>query len=99
VKAFDGYIFILPDGRRGHGADPDRLRLAAALQAWDGWLVGCRDRHPANGAARLRRRAAAVTLLGTIGAPAGTLATALAAAGEREGCDYILSVIDYERRA
>jgi hypothetical protein len=98
VKAFDGYIFLLPNGHRGHGADPDRLRLAAELQAWEGWLVGCRDQRPANGALRPRRRVAVVTLLGTVGAPVGTLAAALAAAGAREGCNYILSAIDDERR-
>ena len=92
MKAFDGYLFLLPDGDGGHGGDPDHLCAAAVLQGWQGWLLGCRDRRPANDDPRARR-AVEATPLGIVGTPVGTLADALARAGAREGCVFILTAV------
>jgi hypothetical protein len=92
VKDFDGYLFVLPNGAGGHGRYPDRLRAAAELQALEGWLLGCREGPRPGG--RRGRRVVVVTPLGTVGAPVGTLAAALAAAGAREGCTYVLAAND-----
>jgi hypothetical protein len=91
VKGFDDYMFVLPSGAGGHGVDPDRLRSAAELQLLEGWLLGCRDRRPANDDPH-RRRVVVVTPLGAVGTPGGTLAAALARAGARDGCAYVLVV-------
>jgi hypothetical protein len=91
MKAFTGYMFVLPSGAGGYGADPERLRSAAELECWEGWLLGCRD-HP-----RPRRRVVVVTPLGMVGTPDGTLVAALARAGARDGCDYVLVVTDEPR--
>jgi hypothetical protein len=95
VKDHDGYLFVLPSGARRHGVDPERLRSAAELQCFEGWILGCRE-GPRPGGARSRRRVL-VTPLGTVGAPVGTLAAALARAGAREGCTYFLFVTDGTR--
>jgi hypothetical protein len=94
VKAFTDYMFVLPSGAAGHGTDPDRMRSTAELLIWQGWLLGCRNQPPADDAPRARRRVVVVTPLGTVGAPVGTLAAALARAGAREGCVYALSALD-----
>ena len=91
MKRFDGYLFVLPSGACGHGVDPERLRSAAELQCYEGWILGCRD-HP-----RPRRPVVVVTLLGMVGTPGGTLAEALARAGARDGCAYVRVVTDEPR--
>jgi hypothetical protein len=93
MKGFDDYLFVLPNGDGGHGDDPDYLCAVAALGGWQGWLLGYRDRRPANDDPRARR-VAVVTPLGVVGTPTGTLAAALAKAGAREGCTFILTAID-----
>jgi hypothetical protein len=95
VKSFDDYLFLLPGGAGGHGVDPERLRSAAELQCYEGWILGCRE-GPRPGGARSRRRVL-VTPLGTVSAPVGTLTAALARAGAREGCTYFLVVTDGTR--
>jgi hypothetical protein len=65
----------------------------AVLQGWNGWLLGCRDRRPANDDPHARR-AVVVTPLGTVGAPAGAPTAALAKAGTREGVVYVISAFD-----
>jgi hypothetical protein len=92
VKDFDGYLFVLPNGAGGHGRYPDRLRSAAELQCYEGWLLGCREGPRPGG--RRGRRVVVVTPLGTVGSPVGTLAAALAAAGAREDCTYLLAAND-----
>jgi hypothetical protein len=91
VKAFDSYLFVLPNGGGTHGAHPDRLRSAAELHCYEGWLLGCRERPAAD--PRPRRRVVVVTPLGIVGAPIGTLTGALAAAGARHGCTYLISAL------
>jgi hypothetical protein len=93
VRGVDRYLFLLPDGDGGHDAEPDRLFGAAVLQGWRGWLLGCRDQRPANDDPDARR-VVVVTPLGMVGDPVGTLAGALARAGVREGCIYVLFARD-----
>jgi hypothetical protein len=93
MQGFDGYRFLMPSGDGGHGDDPDRLCAAAALQGLDGWLLGCRDRRPANDDPHALG-VVVVTPLGVVGTPAGTLEAAVAKAGAREGCVYVISASD-----
>ena len=90
MKGFDTYLFVLPSGAGGHGTDPDLLRSVAVRRGWEGWLLGCRDQRPANDAPETRRVVVA-TALGMVGVPTGALASALARAGKREGCEYVLA--------
>jgi hypothetical protein len=92
MKGFDGYLFLLPSGAGGHGDDADRLRALAAFNGYEDWLLGCRDAQRAGG--RHARRRVVVTPLGAVGAPGGTLAAALAAAGALDGCDYVMATAD-----
>jgi hypothetical protein len=89
MDGFDTYLLLLPSGAGGHARDPDRLRVVAELHGYDGWLLGCRGKGPRHG-----RRRVAVTPLMTLGAPAGTIGTALTAAGTLHGCDYTLAPAD-----
>jgi hypothetical protein len=94
MMAFDGYLLVLPSGAGRHGADLDLPRSIAEQRCWQGWLLGCRDHRPANDAPRPRPRVVAVTPVGTVGKPLGTLAAALARAGARHGCTYLLPASD-----
>jgi hypothetical protein len=82
-------LLLLPSGAGGHDRNPDRLRVVAELPGYDGWLLGCRERGMLHG-----RRRVVVTPLMVQGAPAGTIGTALAAAGTLHGCDYVLAATD-----
>jgi hypothetical protein len=64
------------------------------IAAQQGWLLGLRDQRPANDAPCPRRPVVVVTPLGTVGAPVGVLAVALARASDREGLTYLISAFD-----
>jgi hypothetical protein len=80
MDGFDTYLILLPSGAGGHSPDADRLRVAAELHGYDGWLLGCRD----HGRRRGRRRVV-VTPLEVLGTPSGAICAALAAAGALRG--------------
>jgi len=86
TPSFDGYLLLLPSGAGGHSGDADRLRLFAAQQHYDGWLLGCRI----TGKVRGRRRVL-VTPLEVLGAPVGEIGKALATAGAMRGIAYVLA--------
>jgi hypothetical protein len=90
VARFDNHLFVLPSGAGGHGADPDLLRAIALQRGWEGWLVGCREQRAANDDPHARRVVVATPLC-MVGVPPGALADALARAGAREGCEYVLA--------
>ena len=84
MEGFDSYFLLLPSGAGGH-RDTDRLRLVAGLHGYDAWLLGYRDEGLRHG----RQRVAVLPLV-VLGAPAGEIGAALAAAGALRGCDYVL---------